>query len=80
MFHQFHDDEISPSQGSFSGQDLYDLVTKLQKTYVILNAKDFQLRLSQGALKENEISLTFDDGLKSQFKVAVPVLESMGLT
>ena len=80
MFHHFHDHELPSSQGSFSGEDLYDLVKQLQKTHVILDANEFVLRLSGGELKENEVSLTFDDGLKSQSKVAVPVLETLGIT
>jgi peptidoglycan/xylan/chitin deacetylase (PgdA/CDA1 family) len=75
MFHHFHDDKIhSKSQGSISKDDFYNIIKFIGKKN-ILDAEDFFLRLKDNKLKKNDVCLTFDDGVKCQIDVALPVLE-----
>jgi len=77
MFHHFHDDSIhSKSQGSISRDDLYKIIKFIGKNN-ILDAGDFFHKFKNKKLKSNEICLTFDDGIKSQFDIALPVLEDL---
>ncbi len=79
MFHHFHDDRHPRVQGSISGRDLADLIRHLG-TDNILAAEEWMRRARQGALSDNDICLTFDDALRCQYDVALPVLRDFGLT
>ena len=77
MFHHFHDDKIhSKSQGSISKDDFYNIIKFIGKKN-ILDAEDFFFRLKDNKLKKNDVCLTFDDGVKCQIDVALPVLEDL---
>ena len=80
MFHHFYDDDKHlRGQGAISKIELEKLIDYL-KDYNILNAEDWLKKALVNNLKENDVCLTFDDGLKCQYDVALPVLESKGLT
>ena len=75
MFHYFHGKGIhKKTQGSINQNDLNKIIKKLGKKN-ILNADEFLNRHLENKLKKNNVCLTFDDGLKSQYDVALPVLE-----
>ncbi len=75
MFHHFHDKKShSKSQGSISEDDLLRLIKFIGRKN-ILNAEIFYEKLKSGSLKKNEVCFTFDDGIKCQIDVALPVLE-----
>ena len=77
MFHHFHDEKIHKrSQGSISRNDLYKLIKFIGRQN-ILDADVFFQKFKTKQLKSNEICLTFDDGIKSQYDVALPVLEDL---
>jgi len=77
MFHHFHDDGIhSKSQGSISKDDFYNIIKFIGRKN-ILNADDFFFRSQNNELKENDVCLTFDDGIKCQIDIALPVLEDL---
>ena len=77
MFHHFHDDGIhTKGQGSISKDDFYKLIKFIGKKN-ILDADIFFEKLKKNNLKENEVCLTFDDGIKCQIDVALPVLEDL---
>ena len=77
MFHHFHDDKLhKKSQGSISKDVLYKIIKFLGREN-ILDAKDFLLRFKENKLKEKDLCFTFDDGIKSQYDVALPVLEDL---
>ena len=77
MFHHFHDDGIhSKSQGSISKDDFYNIIKFIGRKN-ILNADDFFFRSQNNELKENNVCLTFDDGIKCQIDIALPVLEDL---
>ena len=77
MFHHFHDEKIhSRSQGSISKDDFYNIIKFIGKKN-ILDADDFFFRFKDNKLKKNDVCLTFDDGVKCQIDVALPVLEDL---
>jgi len=76
-FHHFHDDKIyRRSQGSISKDEFYKLINFIGRKN-ILNANIFFDKFQQNKLKENEICLTFDDGIKDQIDIALPILEDL---
>ena len=77
MFHHFHNDNIhTRGQGSISKDEFYKLINFIGKKN-ILDADVFFEKFKQNKLKENELCLTFDDAIKSQIDVALPVLEDL---
>lgn len=77
MFHHFHDDKIySRGQGSINKDDFYNILNYIG-TENIINADIFFEKLKKNRLKSTEVCLTFDDGIKSQIDVALPVLEDL---
>lgn len=81
MFHHFHDmkDNIK-CQGSLSKRDFANLIKWCEdKKYNILSADTFYNRMLTGTLDDDDVCLTFDDTLISQYEIAKPVLDELGL-
>ena len=77
MFHHFHDDGLhTKGQGSISKDDFYKLIKFIGRKN-ILDADIFFEKFKDGKLKENEVCFTFDDAIKCQIDVALPVLEDL---
>lgn len=77
MFHNFHDDEIHKNiQGSISCSDFYKIINFIGREN-ILDADIFFDKFRNNKLKENQVCLTFDDGIKSQIDIALPILEEL---
>ena len=77
MFHHFHDDGIhSKGQGSIDKDDFNKMINFIGRNN-ILDADVFFEKFKNNKLKENEVCLTFDDGIKCQIDVALPVLEEL---
>ena len=77
MFHHFHDDGIhTKGQGSISKDDFYKLINFIGRKN-ICDADVFFEKFKENKLKENEVCLTFDDAIKCQIDVALPVLEDL---
>ena len=77
MFHHFHDNNLhNKSQGSISKDDFYKLINFIGKKN-ILNADQFFTRYKENKLTEKNVCLTFDDSLKCQYDIALPVLEDL---
>ena len=77
MFHYFHDNgEHNRGQGSISKDEFYKLINFIDRKN-ILNADVFFEKFKENKLKENEVCLTFDDTIKCQIDVALPVLEDL---
>tara|TARA_Y100001936_G_C15930365_1_gene589003 strand:- start:50 stop:1021 length:972 start_codon:yes stop_codon:yes gene_type:complete len=75
MFHHFHDDEIhKKGQGSIDKDDFYKIINFIGRNN-ILDADLFFEKLKNNKLKENEVCLTFDDTIKCQIDIALPILE-----
>jgi len=77
MFHHFHDDRIhAKSQGSIDRDDFYKMINFIGRNN-ILDADIFFEKLKNKKLKETEVCITFDDALKCQIDIALPVLEEL---
>ena len=79
MFHHFHNDQHLPSQGSLSGSDFIKMIDWLGKKYNLLNANTYKKKFLNQELQEKDICLTFDDALKCQIDIAVPIMERYGI-
>ena len=79
MFHHFHGGRHTTSQGSISA-DEFDELLEFVGLERILPAAEWMDRAINGRLGAKDICLTFDDNLRCQFDIALPVLESRGLS
>ena len=79
MFHHFHNEKHIPSQGSLNQSDLKKMIDWLNKNYTLLNASEFKTKFQNGTLRGTDICLSFDDGLKSQYDIAFPILKRLGI-
>jgi len=80
MFHHFHDDIHLPSEGSLSASDFDLMISWLSDRYDILNAQDYQSKFLSQTLKNTDICLSFDDALKCQYDIALPVLRKNNIS
>jgi len=77
MFHHFHDEKTHlKGQGSISKDDFYKIINFIGREN-ILDADIFFERFKKNKLKKNEVCLTFDDAIKCQIDIALPVLEEL---
>ena len=77
MFHHFYDlKKHKRSQGSINKSQFYKIIKFIGKKN-ILDADEFYNRYKEGKLKKNNVCITFDDGLKCQVDIALPVLEDL---
>ena len=74
MFHHFHGDSHQKTQGSISANQLHKIIFFLKKNYNLVNANEFLHKFINKKIKKNDVCLTFDDSLKSQADIALPVL------
>jgi peptidoglycan/xylan/chitin deacetylase (PgdA/CDA1 family) len=79
MFHHFHSEIHLPGQGSISADALRAMIEQLGPER-ILPAREFLSRHVRGTLEAADLCLTFDDALRCQFDVALPVLNEFELT
>ncbi|MGI9465423.1 MAG: hypothetical protein ACR2OM_15885, partial [Aestuariivirgaceae bacterium] len=82
MFHHFHDHNHPNGQGAVSADELAGLIERLNndRSVQLLDAHAWLERALDDRLEASDVCLTFDDGLRCQLDVAVPVLEAYGLT
>lgn len=79
MFHHFHDNKTHmKSQGSISKSDFYKIIKYVGKKN-ILNADIFFERFKEKSLKKNHVCITFDDAVKSQIDIALPLLDDLNI-
>lgn len=77
MFHHIHDNKrYKPGQGSISIKE-FEKIIRFVRRKNILDAQDFIHKLTSRKLKSKHICLTFDDALKSQIDLIVPVLDKL---
>jgi len=79
MFHHFYDQRHPRGQGAMSSADLESLIAHIGRDR-ILPARLWHEKALAGALKPGDLCLTFDDNLRCQFDVALPVLRRFKLT
>ncbi|HLF20343.1 MAG TPA: polysaccharide deacetylase family protein [Bacteroidota bacterium] len=79
MFHRFHREGTQPlGQGSITDVE-FEAILKYVGLERILSPREWLARVRTGTLQGTDICITFDDGLRSQFEVALPVLNRLGL-
>lgn len=78
MFHHFHGGRHKQGQGSISAKQFADILNFVGPERV-LTPKEWLEKLESNQLESNDLCLTFDDGLLSQYEIALPVLNSFGL-
>ena len=79
MFHHFHNDTHQVGQGSLSAEDLDEMIEYLGPKRIV-GAEEWMHGSKMNSLGANDICLTFDDALRCQYDIALPVLEARGLT
>jgi peptidoglycan/xylan/chitin deacetylase (PgdA/CDA1 family) len=78
MFHHLHGGRHPKSQGSISADEL-DQIIRFVGRERILDPCDWMERVEHHNLRDDDLCLTFDDGLLCQFEIALPVLERHNL-
>jgi len=79
MFHHCHGGSHAPDgQGSLSAEEC-DRVIRAVGVQRFLTPREWLERVQAGTLDPDHRCITFDDGLRSQFDVCLPVLEDHGL-
>ena len=77
MFHHFHNGKKHiKTQGSFSKDQLYKLIKKIGVKN-ILSPDEYFYKTKNNKIQNYETCITFDDGIKSQFDVAYPLLKDL---
>jgi len=79
MFHHFHGKTHPKAQGSISCEVFEELIINIGLERIV-SAKFFTESILNNSLPENSVCLTFDDNLKCQFDIALPVLKKFGIT
>jgi peptidoglycan/xylan/chitin deacetylase (PgdA/CDA1 family) len=75
MFHHFHDQKkYSKTQGSID-KNQFEKIIKYIDRRNILDAKKFFIKMQNEELTSKDLCLTFDDGIKSQIDLALPILK-----
>lgn len=75
MFHHFHQGRFETGQGSINSKEFKKIVDYLLDKHEILEPTSFSRNIYSKNQTQNTICLTFDDGLKSQFDIALPILK-----
>jgi len=78
MFHHFYGHTHVKGQGAIS-QDEFDRILNFVGVGRILSPKAWLEKLAQDRLKNDDVCLTFDDSLRCQFDLALPVLETYNI-
>ena len=75
MFHYFHDNKFfKKSPGSITAKDFNKIIKKIGKKN-ILNPTEFIKAVINKKIKPYHTCFTFDDALRCQYKIALPVLK-----
>ena len=75
MFHHFTDGKKYPKEdGAITSLQFERILTEEDK-FKILDASDWLYKFQNNLLKANEYCITFDDNLKCQFDIALPLLK-----
>jgi peptidoglycan/xylan/chitin deacetylase (PgdA/CDA1 family) len=79
MFHHFFDAKHPKGQGAIDAACFKHMLEAVGLAR-ILSAEAWTERALAGKLREGDLCLTFDDALRCQYDVALPVLDELGLT
>jgi len=79
MFHHLHDEHHPKRQGSISSDDLERMIDWLRDNYNLISASEYIDRILRGSIARDDVCLSFDDALKCQFDIAVPILRKRNI-
>lgn len=79
MLHRLHGGAHPAVPGSISAEELADLIQHVGRDRIV-PAGDWLRRALMDELRPGDVCLTFDDNLRCQYDVALPVLRDYGLT
>ncbi len=75
MFHHFHDNDLhKKGQGSISQEQFCKLLEFIGVKNIV-NSDIFIQKFFNNMLSKKSICLTFDDAIKSQIDIALPILK-----
>ncbi len=79
MFHRFKNEKDQNSaNGTLTSKNLTKIINLIGRKR-ILGPKEWIQRMDSGNLLNKDVCFTFDDGLKSQIKIALPILEKFNI-
>ena len=78
-FHYFQNEIHVPCQGSLTAQQLAWILRRLRESFTLVSPQQFLEDVRRRKEDPAELCLCFDCGLKSQYDIALPVLEEFGL-
>lgn len=79
MFHHFHGSHYAPSQGSIDA-DTFNRILDHAGGSKLAGASEWLADFAANGGQTDRICITFDDALRCQMEIAVPVLAERGLT
>ena len=79
MFHHFHDNFHPRGQGSISSKTFESIIEFYSKKWNIISANIFYERFQKQTLGDKDVCITFDDNLKCQYDIALPILNKYSL-
>ena len=79
MFHHFHNNFHPKGQGSISSETFENILEYYSNKYNIISSDVFYKRFQKNKLDETDVCITFDDNLKCQYDIALPILEKYSL-
>jgi len=79
MFHRLHKTGAKPlGQGSISDSIFRNIIHKIGPQNIISPSEWMNIKNSE-EMKQSKFCLTFDDGLKSQYEIASPILDEFNI-
>ena len=75
MFHHFYGKGHKKSVGSINKSQFKKILNYINKNFNLLNAEEFISRAIKKKLQPQDVCLTFDDNLKCQHDIALPILK-----
>ena len=79
MFHHFHGGLHKPDKANSLSAHQFEKILYYIGIQNILSPKEWITSSENGKLQSNNCCITFDDGLKNQFDIALPVLQKLKL-
>lgn len=79
MLHHFHDAHHPAGQGSITADTFAAILEDLNARFTLLSAEEWLKKFLQNQLNQDHICLTFDDNLRCQYDIALPILRKKNL-
>ncbi|MBO4608796.1 MAG: polysaccharide deacetylase family protein [Lachnospiraceae bacterium] len=82
VFHYFFGGEncSRKTQGALNAEEFERILDYYSSRHNLLPAHEFYQKYKNGSIGNNDVCITFDDGLSCAFEVAQPILRNRGLT